>query len=930
MTRLRAALLPSLACLVVGAAGWASRAELDEVMLGGVRQRVALVPSWQPFVAFLAFAAVLLAGLAMLARRGRGPRPALASLVLPAFGLAVLLVPYLPGPPDWWPALQALAGPGLWIVWALVAAQVVWTLWPHMPGVASWCSRRSLGTQTAAIWLVTAAAAGLGAGRLTHTVLFPSGDEPHYLIIAQSLWRDGDLLIENNHEARQYLEYFGRDLDPHYLTRGVDREIYSIHPIGMPVLITPVYALGGYDLVVAFFVAMAATAATLMWRWAVALTGALGTPTLAWAAIVLSAPFLINAFTIYPEIPAALVVALAVVFALRTTPGVRPWHDVVIGLLAGTLPWLSTKYAPMSAAIVAVAFARRAWPLHAGERRWNVPAGVRIGLPYGLSLLGWFAFFYAYWGRPTPSAPYGPMTQTELGNTFFGVPGLLFDQEYGLLTYAPAYVLAGFGFWTMLRRPGPLRRLALELLVVFGALIGTVGAFRIWWGGSAAPGRPITSGLLLLLLPMTVQLGTAAAGSARRAAQHLLIWTGACLAVVLLTAQDGFLVANGRDGTSALLEWLSPRWPLWLLAPTFVEHEAWRALLDSAAWIAVVGAGSWALSRVRVTTRGAASLAALTASAVALVAGAVLVRQLPPADPPLPTINLDARARLAALDTFDHVTRPFTVRYAPFSITSAANAESSLFVGVAPGLRPEPQPLRVLHNGRFSLPAGRYRAVIEWAARDPLPARAGARVGLQVGRIGGPLTTWTVTPTPGGTWSEEFWLPVDAGFVGLRGDADLERSIAALRMEAVDVVDLGARTATPQVLAAARFGEAVVLFHDERLYPEASGFWTAGGRASRITLACPGGCASGVLLRMHSGKVANQLRLATHGWSETVALGGETPVEVRVPPPAAGGVILLDLATDSGFVPIELDPTVRDRRNLGVWIEPALPPTETR
>lgn len=930
MTRARAAVLPSLACLVVGAAGWASRAELDEVVVDGVRQRMALVPSWEPFVAFLAFGVVVLAGLAVLVARVRpASRPALASLVLPAFALTALLIPYLPVVPDWWPALQALAGPGFWMIWALVATQILWTLWPHLPGVAAWWAQRSLRTHTAAIWVVTAAAAGLGAQRLTHTVLFPSGDEPHYLVIAQSLWRDGDLLIENNHKRQDYSEYFGRDLDPHYLTRGVDREIYSVHPIGMPVLITPVYALGGYDLVVAFFVAMAATAAAVMWRWVVALTGALGTPTLAWAAIVLSAPFLINAFTIYPEVPAALVVAVAVALTLSPTAGARLWQDLVIGLLAGTLPWLSTKYAPMSAAIVAVAFARRAWPLHAGEARWNVMGGVRIGLPYGLALVGWFAFFYAYWGTPMPSAPYGPMTQTEIGNTFFGVPGLLFDQEYGLLTYAPAYVLAGFGFWTMLRRPGPLRRVGLELLVVFGALIVTVGAFRIWWGGSAAPGRPITSGLLVLLLPMTVQLGTAAAGSARRAAQHLLIWTGVCLAVVLLTAQDGFLVNNGRDGTSSLLEWLSPRWPLWLLAPTFVEHEARRALLDAGAWIAVVAAGSWALSRVRVTSRGAASLTALTASGLALVAGASVVRLLPPAEPPLPGIDLAARARLTALDTFDHVSRPFTLRYGPLRLTSAVDSESSLFVGASAGLRPEPQPLRVLHNGRFSLPAGRYRAVIQWAARDPLPAQRGARVGLQVGRIGAPLTTWTVSPVPGGTWAEEFWLPVDAGFVGLRGDADLERSIASLRFEAVAVEDLGVRTATPQVLAAARFGEAVVLFHDERLSPEATGFWTAGGRDSRITIACPGGCVRGVTLRMHSGKVANHLRLETHGWTHEVDLRGEDVVDVAVPPPASGSVIQLELVTSTGFVPMEVDPSVRDRRRLGVWIAPAVPAKES-
>ena len=66
--------------------------------------------------------------------------------------------------------------------------------------------------------------------RLTGTSLFPSGDEPHYLVIAQSLWRDGDLKIENNHQRGDYREYFSRDLEPHYLTRGADGEIYSIHP----------------------------------------------------------------------------------------------------------------------------------------------------------------------------------------------------------------------------------------------------------------------------------------------------------------------------------------------------------------------------------------------------------------------------------------------------------------------------------------------------------------------------------------------------------------------------------------------------------------------------------------------------------------------------------------------------------------------------
>lgn len=931
MSRVRSAWLAGLATLVVGAAGWASRAELDEIVVDGARARLALVPSWPPFVAFAALAGVGLLGLAVL--RHRAPAAArqtpLGQLVLPAFGLLLLVVPYLPVLPDWWPGLQALAGPGYWLVWALAAAQLVWTLAPLAPGLAAWWTRRSLRAQTLLVWLATAAAAGAGATRLTHTVLFPSGDEPHYLVIAQSLWRDGDLKIENNHVRKDYAEYFGRDLDPHYLTRGVDREIYSIHPVGMPVLITPIYALGGYDLVVAAFVAMAATAAALAWRWVVIATAAVGTTTLAWAAIALSTPFLLNAFTIYPEVPAALVVMLAITLTLRFAADRRAWHDVAIGLLAGLLPWFSTKYAPMSAALVAVALARRAWPMHAGESRGGlVAASVRVGAPYAASLLGWFAFFDAYWGKPLPSAPYGRMVQTEIANTLFGVPGLLFDQEYGLLAFAPAYLLAGAGFWTMLRRPGPLRRLGLEVLIVFLALIGTVGAFRIWWGGSAAPGRPITSGLALLMLPMAVQLGTAAPGSARRAAQHLLIWLGVSLTFVIVFAQGGLLINNDRDGTSSLLEWLSPRWPLWTLAPTFIAHEAWRALADSAVWLTVAAAASWGLARVRAGARGTAALAAWTTGLAALALGVSVVTAMPAHEPALPGIDLAARARLTALDTFDRAIRPWAVTYRPTAVRPAREVEGGFTLSVTPGQRTQPQPLRVLHNGRFSLPAGRYRLTIRWADRDPLPAQAGTPLMLQVGRTGSPLATWPVTPAPRGAFSEEVWLPVDAGFVGLRGSAELERSMAAIRFEAIDVVDAGRRTATPQVLAAAYYGEVMALFHDEPTYPERAGFWTTGARRTRVSLACPGGCTRGLVLHLHSGKRPNRVRLTTHGWTRELALQGETPAPVTIPPPADGGVITLDIDAISGFVPAVVDPSTPDQRFLGAWVEVVGPPKE--
>src|SRR5687767_8683114 len=236
-------LLPMAACAVTGLALYVTRGVLDQTVTANGVVRFAMLPPWQ---------ALLLVGIDHLnAPRGTtAKRPRLRELVLPLFALIVLLLPYLPVLPDRWPALQALAGPLGAIVWLAVAALQVWVLWQSRLMTARAIEGWPLSSITIAIGVASMLAAGFAAMRLTSTALFPSGDEPHYLVIAQSLWRDGDLKIENNHTRGDYREYFPRPLDPHFLKRGTDGEIYSIHPIGMPVLMAPVYALGGYRAVV--------------------------------------------------------------------------------------------------------------------------------------------------------------------------------------------------------------------------------------------------------------------------------------------------------------------------------------------------------------------------------------------------------------------------------------------------------------------------------------------------------------------------------------------------------------------------------------------------------------------------------------------------------------------------------------------------------
>ena len=92
---------------------------------------------------------------------------------------------------------------------------------------------------------VATLAAGLVAGWAIAPRV-PGGDEPHYLVITQSLLRDHDLRIANNHADPDYVAAFGV-LKPDKIRNGRNGEVYSIHAPGLPVLVLPAFALFGIE-----------------------------------------------------------------------------------------------------------------------------------------------------------------------------------------------------------------------------------------------------------------------------------------------------------------------------------------------------------------------------------------------------------------------------------------------------------------------------------------------------------------------------------------------------------------------------------------------------------------------------------------------------------------------------------------------------------
>ena len=315
-----------------GVALWVSLGSLDVASTPAGAARIAMLPSL-----LLLPAAVALALAAGWVTRPRTPLQRSTDAVLPLYALWVLVLPYLPWLPDWLPILRVFAGPACYLVWLVVIVQVVWSALGSGSGrVLATRAREWSDTRAFLLaWAIAGAVYGIAAAAVAPSGMFPGGDEPHYLVITQSLLADGDLNIENNHQRSDYRAYFSDDLEPHVLARGVRGEMYSVHPVGLPLLAAPAFALGGYPAVVVFMLLMAAAASALAWIWVRRLTGSVSAATFASVAPGLSVPFVFSAGTVYPEVAGALAVMVAFAIGLR---GPEPGADAGARLSSTTRP----------------------------------------------------------------------------------------------------------------------------------------------------------------------------------------------------------------------------------------------------------------------------------------------------------------------------------------------------------------------------------------------------------------------------------------------------------------------------------------------------------------------------------------------------------------------------------------------------------------
>lgn len=442
------------------------------------------------------------------------------------------------------------------------------------------------------VWLLVTAWCAVGIGAPASRGGHVTADEPQYLLSAISIGEDGDLDISDERAEDRYRTFHRAELPVQELVRDDGTAVSPHDPLLPALLALPMLAGGWIAAKLALAALAGALAAALVWVAVVRLGVRTGPAVVGVLAFAAAAPLSFYGTQVYPEVPAALAVTLAV--AALTGP-LRTRGVVVLGASVVALPWLAVKYAPVAVALAAIGAVR----LLREEARGRL---LGLGAWWGLSAVVFTVAHLAWYGGLTPYAAGDHFTGGELtvmGNDpdYEGreirLVGLLLDRDFGIAAWQPAFLLAVPALVVLLRdRPRWWPVVVLPLLA--GWVNATFVALTMhgWWW----PGRQV-----VVVLPCVV-LAVTWFASTRPAVRRVLVALGLFGASVYawLVAQAVFgdlTIVVGFEGvTHPLVRALRA------LLPDYRERAAADWALHGA-WLLAIAATAIAIARPRVLAR---------------------------------------------------------------------------------------------------------------------------------------------------------------------------------------------------------------------------------------------------------------------------------------------------------------------------------------
>jgi hypothetical protein len=357
-----------------------------------------------------------------------------------------------------------------------------------------------------------------------------AGDEPHYLLVAESIAYDGDVDLTNDYASRERTEkvvnVYPLDPVPHAATYKDSGELRPVHGVGLSALLAPAVALGDLTGARVLMVLIAALLADQLYRLLRDLGFRWGYRILAWGAVVFCMPLVVFTSQVYPELPGALLVLVALRIMVA---GARSPAAIALGsAAAAALVWLHVRYIPISLGILlGLALAASGLPQRAargrglmggiraaGEavvgsavnatRRWRTVATPLI-VPYA-AVLGLLAITFQHWyGSPTPTAPYRAYSTTTVGSggwdfLYNFTLADLFNPVHGWIPYVPVHWLGLAALGALVVRFGWPGAACVALGAGYELILSSAGP-NIGWG---FPARYLMIVIPLVAVPLAL------------------------------------------------------------------------------------------------------------------------------------------------------------------------------------------------------------------------------------------------------------------------------------------------------------------------------------------------------------------------------------------------------------------------------------------
>ena len=444
------------------------------------------------------------------------------------------------------------------------------------------------------------------------TIAPTASDEPHYMVIVQSIVFDHDLDLANDYAGERYYEFYPEPLpDVHGIHVG--SAIYSLRDMGLPILAVIPYALGGRTGVLVLICVFGALLAAQLYLLLRDLAFERRVALLAVAVTIFVHPFLTYTTQIYPDLIAA-VVFVTVVRLIRHGTATPLRNVALASAFVGLLPWLTTRAWFVAIGLGLVLAYAALWPRRDLWRRFLGAAVPFTALVLLLCYLNWRLF-----GWFIPGAGYFLIRdQQEILNYApqSGVPGLLFDRAFGLIPRAAVYLLAFVGVAALWRRRRVYGPPLAALVLGWGLYLLYIADIVTWHADGAPPSRYLLAGLPFLVVAVAggLEIALASAGRFRVALlvlASIAVWWSAFIVFVYAVLPDlrYEYMPQIREGTAVHL-WLELgrvlRPDIQTALPSFYGNEA-ATLPLALLWVAVaVCLGALGFIQIR-RTREAAS-----------------------------------------------------------------------------------------------------------------------------------------------------------------------------------------------------------------------------------------------------------------------------------------------------------------------------------